>query len=103
MGGRKIIVGKGKTNNKVHKGQYGSLQIDVPTLPSEMLLKVFKNGELVYQNHADKSLVERLTKRYNPKKKYSPKAIQIFRNGKNALGMEKPSFSRVDVFLFFFF
>lgn len=46
-----------------------------------MLLKVFnKDGELVYQNRADKSLIELLTKRYNPKKKYSQKAIQILRD-----------------------
>lgn len=80
--GKRQLIGQGmkRTNYKVNKGQYGSLRIDIPSLINKMQLKVFKDGELVYQNRGDKSLVELLIKRFDPKKKYSQEAVQIFRD-----------------------
>ena len=45
---------------------------------NNMLLDVYKNNKLVYQDKADKSLIDLLTKRYNPKTKYSIDAVRIF-------------------------
>ena len=79
-------MGKGRNNYKIHEGQYGGLIIDLPTLLNEMLLKVFKDDQLIYQNRADKLL----TKRYNPKNKYSQKAIvQIFKDLNSLTKMPK--------------
>ena len=43
-----------------------------------MKLNAYRGGKLVYQCDADKSLVNLLTKRYNPKTKYSMNAVRIF-------------------------
>ena len=43
-----------------------------------MLLDVYKDNKLVYQDKADRSLIDLLTKRYNPKTKYSIDAVRIF-------------------------
>ena len=43
-----------------------------------MKLNVFRGGKLVYQSGADKSLINLLTKRFNPKTKYSINAVRIF-------------------------
>ena len=45
---------------------------------NNMLLDVYKNNQLVYQDKADRSLIDLLTKRYNPKTKYSINAVRIF-------------------------
>ena len=57
---------------------YGGLLIDYPKLMNNMLLDVYKNNKLVYQDKADRSLIDLLTKRYNPKTKYSIDAVRIF-------------------------
>ena len=57
---------------------YGGLLVDHPKLMNNMLLNVYKNDKLVYQDKADKSLIDLLTKRYNPKTKYSIDAVRIF-------------------------
>ena len=57
---------------------YGGLLVDYPKLMNNMLLDVYKNDKLVYQDKADKSLIDLLTKRYNPKTKYSINAVRIF-------------------------
>ena len=57
---------------------YGGLLVDYPKLMNNMLLEVYKNNQLVYQDKADKSLIDLLTKRYNPKTKYSIDAVRIF-------------------------
>ena len=44
---------------------------------NNMLLDVYKNNKLVYQDKADRSLIDLLTKRYNPKTKYSIDAVRI--------------------------
>ena len=45
-----------------------------------MFLEVSKGGQIIYQDKADRSLINLLTKKYNPKTKYSSKAIEIFNN-----------------------
>ena len=57
---------------------YGGLLVDYPKLMNNMLLDVYKNDKLVYQDKADRSLIDLLTKRYNPKTKYSINAVRIF-------------------------
>ena len=57
---------------------YGGLFINKPRLLNEMVIEARRGGQIVYENKGDKSLVDLLTKRFNPKKKYSSKAIQIF-------------------------
>ena len=54
--------------------------IYVPRLLNEMVIEAHKGGRIVYEDRGDKSLVDLLTKRFNPKRKYSSKAKQIFNN-----------------------
>ena len=63
---------------KIQDGQYGGLAIDLPRLFNEMKLTVFRGGKLLYSADADKSLVNLITKRFNPKTKYSINAVRIF-------------------------
>ena len=44
-------------------------------------------GSVVYESQADRSLVDLLTKRFNPKKQYSSRAIQIFNDLNRLSGM----------------
>ena len=70
------------TKCSAHEWWYGgganALLIDYPKLMDNMLLDVYKNNKLVYQDKADRSLNDLLTKRYNPKTKYSIDAVRIF-------------------------
>ena len=43
-----------------------------------MVVEAHQNEEKIYENNADKSLINLITKRFNPNKKYSNKALQIF-------------------------
>ena len=52
--------------------------IDVSKLFKDLILNAYRGGKLVYEADADKSLINLLTKRYNPKTKYSMKAVKIF-------------------------
>ena len=63
---------------KISGSAYGNLSVDVPRLINEMKLNVFRGGKLIYQADADKPLVDLLTKRFNPRKKYSLNAVKIF-------------------------
>ena len=63
---------------KIQDGEYGGMAIDVPRLFNEMKLNVFRGGKLLYSADADKSLINLLTKRFNPKTKYSINAVKIF-------------------------
>lgn len=54
--------------------------INVPRLLNEMVIEAHKGGRIVYEDKGDKSLADLLTKRFNPKRKYSSKAKQIFNN-----------------------
>ena len=68
---------------KISDSSYGNLSVDVPKLRNEMKLNVFRGGEggsrkLIYHADADKSLVDLLTKRFNPRRSYSMNAVKIF-------------------------
>ena len=63
---------------KIQDGSYGGLAIDLPRLFNEMKLNVFRGGKLLYSADADKSLINLITKRFNPKTKYSINAVRIF-------------------------
>ena len=63
---------------KIKDGGYGGLVIDLPKLFNEMKVFAYRGGKLLYQSDADKSLVNLITKRFNPKTKYSMNAGRIF-------------------------
>ena len=63
---------------KIQNSHYGGLLVDYPKLMNNMLIDVYKDNNLVYQDKADRSLIDLLTKRYNPKTKYSIDAVRIF-------------------------
>ena len=63
---------------KIKDGQYGGLVIDLPRLYNEIKLNVYRGGKLLYSADADKSLINFITKRFNPKTKYSINAVKIF-------------------------
>ena len=63
---------------KIQDGSYGGLVIDLPRLFNEMKLNVYRGGKLLYSADADKSLINLITKRFNPKTKYSINAVRIF-------------------------
>ena len=63
---------------KIQDGSYGGLVIDLPKLINEMKIDVFRGGKLLYSADADRSLINLITKRFNPKTKYSINAVRIF-------------------------
>ena len=63
---------------KISDSSFGNLSVDVPKLKNEMKLNVFRGGKIVYHADADKSLVDLLTKRFNPKRSYLLNAVKIF-------------------------
>ena len=68
---------------KIKDSSFGTLSVDVPKLKNEMKLNVFRGGKggsrkLIYHADADKSLVDLLTKRFNPRSSYSLNAVKIF-------------------------
>ena len=63
---------------KIKDSSFGTLSVDVPKLKNEMKLNVFRGGKLIYRADADKSLVDLLTKRFNPRSRYSLNAVKIF-------------------------
>ena len=74
---------------KIQDGGYGGLAIDLPKLFDQMKLNVFRGGKLVYDADADRSLINLLTKRYNPKTKYSINAVKIFNDLNTLSNMPK--------------
>ena len=74
---------------KIQDGQYGGLVIDLPRLSNEMKLNVFRGGKLLYSADADKSLINLITKRFNPKTKYSINAVKIFNDLNTLANMPK--------------
>ena len=71
--------GQAKRNAyKIQDGSYGGLVVDLPKLFNEMKLNVFRGGKLLYSADADGSLINLITKRFNPKTKYSINAVKIF-------------------------
>ena len=72
------------------EGQYGGLMINVPRLLNEMVVEVVKGGNIVYEQPADKSLIDLLTKKYRSNANaYSSKAIQIFQDLTRLANMPK--------------
>ena len=64
---------------KIQKtNEYGGLLIDVPKLMNEIKLKAYRGEKLIYKAKGDKSLIDLLTKRYNPKTKHSMNAVKLF-------------------------
>ena len=63
---------------KIQDGHYGGLVINLPRLFNEMKIDVFRGGKLLYSADADRSLINLITKRFNPKTKYSINAVRIF-------------------------
>ena len=52
--------------------------MDVPQLVKTKKIIVWRRGNVIYKADADQSLLDLLTKRYNPKQHYSQKARKIF-------------------------
>lgn len=46
---------------------YGGSSIDVLKLMNWIKLNAYRGGKLIYQANADKSIIDMLTKRWNPK------------------------------------
>lgn len=80
-------------------GQYGGLMINVPRLLNEMVVEAVKGGSIVYEQPADRSLIDLLTKKYSPNKNYSSKAIQIFQDLSRLANMPKHRSSGKSKFL----
>ena len=78
---------------KIQDGSYGGLVIDLPKLYNEMKLNVFRGGKLLYSADADKSLINLITKRFNPKTKYSINAVRIFNDLNTLANLPKHSSS----------
>ena len=73
----------------IQDGSYGGLVIDLPRLFNEMKLNVFRGGKLFYSADADKSLINLITKRFNPKTKYFINAVRIFNDLNTLANMPK--------------
>ena len=83
-------IGQPKRNAyKIQDGNYGGLMIDYPKLTNEMKLNTYRGGKLVYQSDVDKSLINLLTKRFNPKTKYPINALRIFNDLNTLANMPK--------------
>ena len=63
---------------KISDSSFGNPSVDVPKLKNEMKLNVRRGGKIIYQTDVDKSPVDLLTKRFNPKRSYSMNAVKIF-------------------------
>ena len=77
---------------KISDSAYGDLSVDVPRLKNEMKLNVFRGGKLIYHADADKSLVDLLTKRFNPRSSYSLNAVKIFNDSESSCESPPASF-----------
>ena len=75
--------------HKLQDHQYGGLLIDVPELMNRMKLNAYRGGRLIYQADADRSVIDLLKKRFNPKTKYSMNAVKTF-NDLNTLSSMPP-------------
>ena len=56
---------------------------------NEMQLHLYRGGKLVYESPVDRSLINLLTKRHNPKEKYSMNAVRIFNDLNMLANMSK--------------
>lgn len=70
-----------RTAYKIGKGgKYGNVFIDPIKLKKGDLEVYNKDNKIIYQEKCDNSLHELLTKRFNPKKKYSSSTCSQFNN-----------------------
>ena len=60
-------------------GKFGKLHINVPLLMTTLTLVAYRNKKNVLDEKIDPDLIYLLTKRYNSKKKYSPKSVELFK------------------------
>ena len=65
---------------KIGNGKHKSLMINMARFMNEMVNEAHKGRQIIYEDRAEKSLFDLLTKRFNPIKRYSIKAVQIFNN-----------------------
>ena len=91
---------KGENQNQARESEnasnqkvFGGLLINVATSMNEMIVEAHKGGKVACEDRGEKSLIDLLTKRFNPKKRYSSKAVQIFNNLKRLSGIPKHTFS----------
>jgi len=79
---RAVKKGEGARKNHVFRlggnGAFGSVQVSLPDLAA-MKLKATKGGKLVMNKRVDPDFVDLVTKRFNPKRHYSPASVEMFR------------------------
>lgn len=103
---KNVIKGSGQAKRNAYKvrksGDYGTLMVDLPKLTNEMVLQAYdgNGGALVYDRGVDKSVVDLLTKRYNPKASYSLLAIEVFNDLNTLSGLSPHPSSRKSKLLF---
>ena len=86
------IKKKKRNSYKIVNSKYNDkLLINMPKLLNEMIIeaKLSNNDDILYSNICDKSTIELLTKRYNPKRKYSQLAKNIFNDLNDLSGIVK--------------
>ena len=86
---RKYTHSKRNAYKLSNDDRYGNLLINVPKLMNDMVIEAIQDGEIVYRDKADKSLIDLITKRFDHNKKYSSKAIKIFNNLNTLANMQK--------------
>jgi len=59
-------------------GKFGKLRINVPLLMTTLTLVAYLDKKKVLEERVDPDLIYLLTKRYNAKKQYSIKAVELF-------------------------
>ena len=86
------IKRKKRNSYKIVNSKYNDkLLINMPKLLNEMIIeaKLSNNDDILYSNKCDKCTIDLLTKRYNPKTKYSQLAKNIFNDLNDLSGMVK--------------
>ena len=83
---------KKRNSYKIVNSKYNDkLLINMPKLLNEMIIeaKLSNNDDILYSNKCDKCTIDLLTKRYNPKRKYSQLAKNIFNDLNDLSGIVK--------------
>ena len=91
---RKSKKGEGikkRNGYKIVNSKYNQLLLNMPKLLNEMIIeaKLSNDDDVLYTNKCDRSTINLLTKRYNPKMKYTQLAKQIFNDLNELSGMVK--------------
>ena len=74
---------------KVNSKYNDTLYINMEKLLNELVIEATIDADIIYTNKADLDTIDILTKRYNPKKKYSKLSVQIFNDLNKLSGMVK--------------